>query len=159
MRAQLLPLVCTGVAAALLSAAPLAAEHAHHDQGVPATLTLDQGRKWPTDEPLRQGMGRVRAAMEQALPAIQTDKAKPQQYRDLAGSVQKEVAYIVANCHLAPDADAMLHRLIADLLAGADAMQGKARGIAPRSGAINVVQALDDYGRYFDHPGWQPLAH
>ncbi|HSD61428.1 MAG TPA: hypothetical protein VLC55_11300 [Burkholderiales bacterium] len=159
MRARLLALVCTGVAAALISAAPFAAEHPHHDQGAPATLTLDQGRKWPTDEPLRQGMERMRAAMAQALPAIHADTTKAPQYRSLAGPVQKEVAYIVANCHLAPDADAMLHQLIAELLAGADAMQGKAKGVTPREGAIKVVQALDDYGRYFDHPGWQPLTH
>lgn len=159
MHARLLALVCTGVSAALIAGTPLAAEHAHHDHGAPATLTLNQGSKWPTDEPLRQGMGRVRAAMAQALPAIHADKAKPQHYRDLAGSVQKQVAYIVANCHLAPDADAMLHLVIAELMAGADAMQGNTKGVAPRSGAIQVVQALDDYGRYFNHPGWQPLAH
>lgn len=157
MRNTLLALLCA--AAALTGSAALAAEHAHHGHEAPARLTLDQGRKWATDEPLRQGMGRMREAAARDLPAIHADKAKPRQYRDLAGSVRKEVAYMVANCHLAPDADAMLHLVIAELLAGTDAMEGKARGVAPRSGAIQVVQALDDYGRYFDHPGWQPLAH
>jgi hypothetical protein len=69
------------------------------------------------------------------------------------------VAYIVANCRLSPDADAMLHLVIAELLAGADAMEGKAKGANPGAGADKVIQALDDYGRHFDHPGWQPLDH
>jgi hypothetical protein len=158
MPTRLLALACTVAAAALVSAAPLAAEHAHHGHDAPAGLALDHGKKWPTDEPLRQGMGRVRAALAQALPAVHADKAKPAQYRELAGSVRKDVAYIVANCHLEPEADAMLHLVIAELLAGADAMEGKAKGVKPRAGAIQVVQALDDYGRHFDHPGWQPLA-
>jgi hypothetical protein len=147
------------IAGVAISAPTLAAEHAHHGHDAPASLTLDQGRKWPTDEPLRRGMNGVRGAMAQALPAIHTDKAKPQQYRVLAGTVRKDVAYIVANCHLAPEADAVLHVVIAELLAGADAMEGKPRGANPQSGAIKVIQALDDYGSHFDHPGWQPLAH
>ena len=104
-------------------------------------------------------MGRVRTAMAQALPAIHADKAKAKQYGDLGTAVEKEAAYIVANCHLPPEADAMLHLVIAELLAGADAMQGKTKGAPPREGAVKVAQALDDYGRFFDHPGWQPLAH
>lgn len=159
MRNQLITFLCAAALAALTGAAALAAEHAHHGHAAPSKLTLDQGKKWPTDEPLRQAMGRVRAAMAPALPAIHADKAGAKQYRDLAAAVEKEVAYIVANCRLAPDADAMLHLVIADLVAGADAMQGKSKGTKPRSGAIRVVQALDDYGRFFDHPGWQPLAH
>lgn len=159
MYTKLLALFCTGAVAALMGSASLAAEDAHHGHEAPAALTLDQGSKWPTDEPLRQGMGRVRDAMAQALPAIHTDKAQLEQYRELAGSVRKEVAYVVANYHLAPEADAMLHLVIAELLAGADAMQGKAEGVAPRAGAIKVVQVLEDYGRHFDHPGWQPLVH
>jgi hypothetical protein len=158
MPTKRLALACAALAAGVIGATPFAADHAHHGHEAPAKLTLDQGRKWPTDPPLRQGMGRVRDAMEKALPAVHANKAKPPQYRELAGSVRREVAYIVANCHLAPEADAMLHLVIAELLAGADAMEGKAKGLKPRSGAIQVVQALEDYGRHFDHPGWQPLA-
>jgi hypothetical protein len=155
MRTRLFALLA---AAALFSTGPLAAEHAHHGHDAPR-LALDHGKKWPTDEPLRQGMGGVRGAMARALPAIHADQAKPGQYRELAGTVRREVSYIVANCRLAPDADAMLHLVIAELLAGADAMEGKSAGVLPRAGAVRVVQALDDYGRHFNHPGWQPLAH
>lgn len=159
MTTRLFALVLALAATAMISAAPQAAEHAHHGHEAPAALTLDHGKKWPTDEPLRRGMNGVRGAMAKALPVIHADKAKPAQYRELAGTVRKEVSYIVANCRLAPGPDAMLHLVIAELLAGADGMEGKAAEVTPRAGAVRVVQALDDYGRHFNHPGWQPLAH
>jgi hypothetical protein len=157
MPTRMLAFACAAAAAALISAPSLAAEHAHPDHGTPAGLTLDQGRKWPTDEPLRQGMDRARAVMEEALPAIHANRAMAVQYGELAAAVRKDVAYIVANCRLAPDADAILHLVIAELLAGADAMEAK--GANPEAGADKVMQALDDYGHYFDHPGWQLLDH
>jgi hypothetical protein len=43
------------------------------------------------------------------------------------------------------------------LIAGADAMQDKAN-TTPRDIAINAVRAVNDYGRYFDHPGLKPLG-
>ncbi|HEX6828528.1 MAG TPA: hypothetical protein VF104_06075 [Burkholderiales bacterium] len=159
MPPRLISFACAAAAAALISVPGFPAEHAHHDHGSPAALTLDQGRKWPTDEPLRQGMEQIRGATQELLPAVQDGRAKATQYRELASTVQKEVAYMIANCRLAPDADAMLHRVIAELLAGADAMQGKARGVSPRAGALKVALALDGYGSHFDHPGWQPLVH
>jgi hypothetical protein len=73
--------------------------------------------------------------------------------------VTTQVAFIVANCKLAPAADAVLHVIVADLVAGADAMEGKVKGTAPRAGFVNVVQALDTYAKYFDHPNWQVLSH
>jgi hypothetical protein len=51
----------------------------------------------------------------------------------------------------------MLHLVVADLLAGADVMQGKAKGQAAE-GAHKVVVAANSYGRYFDHPGWKALG-
>jgi hypothetical protein len=51
----------------------------------------------------------------------------------------------------------MLHLVIADMLAGADAMSGKDRKATRQAGAVQVVQALDSYGEYFDHPGWRNL--
>jgi hypothetical protein len=35
-------------------------------------------------------------------------------------------------------------------------MKGKEKK-SPRTGAGKVVDALNDYGQYFDHPGWKRL--
>ena len=50
----------------------------------------------------------------------------------------------------------MLHIVVADLIAGADAMQGKG-DLAPRVGAHKAAMALNAYGKHFRHPGWKPL--
>jgi hypothetical protein len=63
----------------------------------------------------------------------------------------------VQNCKLEPEADAQLHIVIAELLAGAEAMQGKEPGVARRAGAKRVVKALNAYGEHFEHAGWKRL--
>jgi hypothetical protein len=78
-------------------------------------MTLNQGRKWATDEPLRAGMGRIRGLVEPQLGAAHAGKLTPAQYRELATQVENEVGGIVANCKLEPKADAMLHLVIADI--------------------------------------------
>ena len=44
------------VAAACAGAPAHAADDHHHGAATPTKLSLDQGRKWPTDESLRNGM-------------------------------------------------------------------------------------------------------
>lgn len=136
-------LLAVAVALAFGGPALAANEHAH---GHEAKLELNQGKKWATDEPLRQGMENIRAALA-------TDK-RPD-YKALAAKINAEVAAIVQNCKLEPQADAELHKLIAEIMAGAEAMEGKEKGASPRAGAKRVAEALEQYGRYFDHPGWK----
>lgn len=54
-------------------------------------------------------------------------------------------------------ADAMLHLVLAEIIAGVEAMEGKDKKLDGRSGAAKVMHALGNYDRYFDRPGWQPL--
>lgn len=132
----------------------LAHDHDHsHDDGDPAQLTLNQGRKWATDDSLRQGMGHIRAVLTAALPDIRAGKASPEKYRLLAQEVNGQIAFMVQNCKLDRDADAMLHLVLADLIGGAEALAGQDDSAA-RQGAEKIARALDQYGNYFDHPGW-----
>jgi len=134
----------------------LAVDATHTHEAHPAKLQLDQGRKWATDEPLRRGMGAIRAVMAERIEAIHRNRLSAEEYRAAGVAIEQEVARIVAECKLEPKADAMLHIVIADLLAGADVMQGKVKA-KPVAGAHKVVQALNAYGKYFEHPGWQGL--
>lgn len=164
MNAQKLHLlaVVAAVAAslAMASAPSLAAgakaEHDHH-AAAPAKLSLDHGKKWGTDETLRTGMQRIRAAVEPQLAAAHGGKLSPADYAALADKVENEVATIVGNCKLEPKADAMLHLVIADLGAGTDAMAGKVKKAKPEQGLVKVASAVNDYGRYFEHPGFKPI--
>jgi hypothetical protein len=144
------------LAFALAVAGPAAAAGESHEHGHAAgeaKLVLDHGKKWQTDAPLRQGMGNIRAVVARDVKAIHADKATPKQYQALADKVKGEVAYIVQNCKLPEDADAQLHLVIAELLAGAEAMKGE----HPREGAEQVAKALNQYGQFFSHPGWKKL--
>lgn len=134
-----------------------AAQGHGHDGGGAAGLSLNDGKKWPTDEALRRSMGNIRGSVEPELAAIRAGKATRVKYNALARKINGEVAYIVQNCQLERNADAMLHLVLAELIAGADAMQGKDKHASRRSGAVRVVHALESYGTYFDDPGWKPL--
>ena len=135
-------------AVALALAGPaLAAGDAHsHGQAGQLELTLNQGQKWPTDEPLRRGMENIRTALAGGM-----------KYAALATKVNGDVAYIVQNCKLEPAADAQLHLVIAEILAGVEALEGKAKGETRRAGAERIARALEAYGEHFDHPGWGHL--
>lgn len=147
-------------AAALLSMSPVmvsAQDHSHsHDAGEPAHLTLNDGKKWATDDNLRQGMSRIRDALAAELPAIHSGKATAEQYRALAQKTNDQIAFMVKSCKLEQKADAMLHLVLADVMAGADAMMGQ-DGSEAHKGAAKITHALENYATYFDHPGWRGL--
>ena len=151
-------IAATGLALGLVATGVAAAEHDAHKHGADAVkLTLDNGKKWATDEPLRKGMGNIRTEMQASLHEIHTGKFSTAKYSDLASKVNSEVGGMVAQCKLEPKADAQLHLVIADLLDGVETMQGKAKNVKRQTGAIKVLAALEKYGNYFDQPNWQPI--
>jgi hypothetical protein len=147
------------VAALILAPAPFAfaQTHAHgHADGQPA-LMLDHGRQWPTDAPLRQHMNDIRATMAANLDRIEAGTLAKNDFAKLGATVEQKVGSIVNDCKLPPEADAQLHLIVADLIAGADVMQGKSAG-EPAAGAHKVVTAVNAYAQYFDHAGFKPLG-
>lgn len=151
-------LLALAVALAFGGPALAANEHDHgHGHGAQdAKLVLDHGKKWPTDEALRHGMENIRAALAaEKNKTTRISHPSPEDYAALAGWINQEVAGIVENCKLAPEADAQLHKVIGQIMAGAEVMEGKEKGVSPRTGALRVREALEQYGRYFDHPGWK----
>ena len=144
------------LSAAVLSPAILAAtEHQHGHGEAPVKLQLDHGKKWKTDEPLRRGMTSIRETIHGAPAPLHKGTAKPEAYAEVASRVEADVGRIVKDCKLPPAADAQLHLVIADVIAGADAMKGAKTAKAGQAGLIKVDGALKNYGRYFDHPGWK----
>ena len=134
------------------------AAHQHHAGASPG-LTLDDGRKWATDEPLRHAMANIRNALDVSLNDIHEDKLSVVGYVALSSKITDEVGYMVRNCKLAPKADAQLHLIIASLLEGAEAMEGKVKNRQRQDGAIMTIDALESYAAYFDDPGWKPISH
>ena len=144
------------LSASFLSPPALSADpHSHGHDAAPAKLQLNQGTKWPTDEPLRKSMVTIREAVHGAPAPMHKGTAKPEAYAELGNRVEAQVGVIVKECRLPAAADAQLHLVVADLLAGADAMKGAKTASAGRAGLVKVDGALRNYGKYFDHPGWK----
>ena len=151
------------LAASLMSAtagAGLAAvspsHQGHADTGAVAALTLNDGRKWPSDAALREGMTEIRATLRASLGQIHGGIFSAAEYAALADRVESQVDDVVRNCRLPPEADAQLHLVIADILDGAEMMR---EGNGHVEGAIKLMRTLHTYGNHFDHPGWYTVAH
>lgn len=139
------------------SAAVAAQESHDHDGHAAATpLKLDNGKKWQTDAPLRNGMEGIRKDLTAALPAIHQGTLPAKQYDLLANKINGHVEYVVKNCKLTPEADAQLHVVLGRIAQGVEAMKTADHR---QEGAAQIAQALDVYGDYFQHPNWRPVAH
>jgi len=151
-------IAAAGLALGLAATGVTAAEKDAHKHGADTVkLTLDNGKKWATDEALRKGMGNIRTEMQASLHEIHEGKLTAAKYNELAKKVGTEVGGIVAECKLEPKADAQLHLVVAEMLDGIEVMEGKAKKVKRQAGAVKVVAALEKYGNYFDHPNWQPI--
>jgi len=148
--------VALGLSGAALAATGAAA---HDHGGHQVKLALDNGKKWATDEPLRKGMASIRASVEGSLHEIHEGKLDAAGYNALADKVGAQVGGIVAECKLEPKADAQLHVVIAQMLEGVEAMQGKQKKVKRQAGAVKVLTALEQYGNYFDDPNWKAIQH
>lgn len=125
-------------------------EHAAH----PAAPTLQPGQRWPTDEPLRTAMLKIRTATEKAATAYDNRQMTASGAAELAAAVDENVKYMIANCKLAPEPDAALHALIGRMLAAAAALQKEP---ASEAGVPQLFAVLRDYQTTFEHAGWTPL--
>jgi hypothetical protein len=142
---------------ALTTAPAVAAEQDEHGHEAGAhKLELDHGKKWSTDAPLRQGMSAIRDAVSAEHDAIHRNRASVAKYQALSKKVDEQVTYMVANCKLAPEADANLHVILAEIIAGSDLMKGKSK-VKARDGAVRIIGALETYPKYFEHPGWRAV--
>jgi hypothetical protein len=151
----------TALLLATALASPLAATAATaHDHGGAAEahqLQLNAGKKWGTDAPLRKAMAAIHGSVTQILPAAHAGKATPADYDAFGNAINQQVAYMVENCKLPSEADAQLHIIVADLMAGAEAAQGKQGENKRAAGVVQVAKASNAYGRYFDHSGWKAV--
>jgi len=125
-------------------------DHAGHDSHASqAALSLNDGNKWATDEALRHAMHSIVELMQPHLhqPAANAD------YNTLSHGIHSNIEYMVQNCKLEPAADAALHAIIGEMIAGTDLLEGKQGEAARRQGVERIAAALTSYTQYFDHPG------
>lgn len=153
------PKLLLAAAALAFPLSVLAAEAGHHDHGAAGAhkIELNAGKKWGTDDALRKGMSAIRSAATTALPAAHAGKMTNADYDAFGKELGTQLAYIVENCKLDPKADEQLHLIIAEISGGMEAAEGKQAGKKRAAGVVQVVQALNTYGKYFDHAGWKTI--
>ena len=122
------------------------AAHAAHPAAA-ADIAADHQR-WEPDAPLREGMRRMRTAVD-ALSHGEHGHLDPAQVQRLAKNVEDAAGYMFQNCTLAPEPDAALHGVLARLLGGARALAADPADTGPVTG---MREALADYPRLFDDP-------
>lgn len=134
--------------------------HDNHDLSTQA-LELNAGQKWAIDAPLRQGMSKIHSSVTSMLTALHDGKLSDAQYDAFATDVNDQFTYIVQNCKLEPQADAQLHIVLGNVMAGLDIARGKEQGQNRELGVVKVAQILNAYGDHFDHADWKKidLAH
>ena len=114
---------------------------AHHDAANVATPATP----FASDETMRTAM----AAIAKARTDWRADDTGTA--TTLADTIDASIRTMIANCRLAPDADAALHGVIGRLAQGAAALR-KNPGDAAATATIDA--SLDDYVRLFDPPGF-----
>ncbi|RZI41852.1 hypothetical protein EGT07_17295 [Herbaspirillum sp. HC18] len=129
----------------------------HHEAQAQQKLELNAGKKWATDEALRKGMTSIRSSVAAALPAAHSGKMTTAGYEALAKDLGGQIGYIVQNCKLDPKADAQLHLVLEHVINGVDTIEGKTQEKNRASGVVRIADALNTYGKYFDHAGWQSI--
>jgi len=126
------------------------ADHAAHGASN-ENLTLNDGKKWATDEPLRASMSRLHVAVIPPYKAFSNKTITTDQANALAATIKTEIDLIFANCKLEPKADAALHIVLADLLGGKAAIEANP---SDPEGVPRIVNALHAYAEHFDHPNF-----
>lgn len=149
-----LVLALAGVGAIALLHLHGPAEHGQGQHGM-SELVLDDGKRWATDAPLRQGLERIRDAVAPIVAATAARPLTKDEATALSGAIKDQVQFLVENCKLEPKADAALHVLLNDFLQSADAL---AADPASKPALEGIVKGLDLYPQYFDHQGWRPLG-
>lgn len=124
-------------------------DHAHHARQAAKPAEASQ---WATDEGLREGMTRLRASVNQAIPHDPAQPLDAETAIQLQKDVDAAVSYMIANCKLPGAADAALHGLLIDLLRGAEALSEEAER---EKGLQQIVATLERYPETFAAPHWK----
>ena len=126
-------------------------DHGHGKSGI--ALSLNDGKKWSTDEALRKNMSAIHDQIKADLSKIQAKKMKDSEYKALGTKIKGNIDSIFANCKLTPKADAQLHLVLAGMLSANKKLTGKA-GLDEKSEAVDqIIGQYKAYLKHFDHKG------
>lgn len=127
-----------------------AAENSHHSHGDSSSVSkVKADKKFIADEALKERMNSILSAM-QKLSKIGSASEKKKKVVTTGSRVESVVQDIFKSCKLAPDADAAIHPILAEILEGASLLK---KG-DEKNGHERIHKALLKYGDNFEHSGW-----
>lgn len=135
-------------------AAPFADGHHDHAASAVAPAQAPAGR-WSADASLREGMARVRVALDE-LRHHEMGHMSDDQARGQAVEIEDAVRWMFAHCRLAPQPDAALHSILIPLLAAAQRLD---RTPADKTALAAMRDAVASYPARFDDPQWPHAAN
>ncbi|TVO77548.1 hypothetical protein FHP89_09625 [Denitromonas ohlonensis] len=145
----------TLIAATLFAAAPPALA----DQHAPAAVTPAQApAHWTSDAPLRAAIDEMAQMLRAVGHDLQQNQRTEAQYDALADWMLKRLATFPTT-HTDRNAAIALSEIKKDLGDGADIMTHATHLPARRLGYMMAVQALNRYGKSFEHPDWTPIPY
>lgn len=146
---------CGAAGMLYLATLAFADEPARAPAGQSAASAAKQDKKWQSDDVVRERMESIRQLMMANQASIDKNQLKAQDYQQLAQTVDKNIAAIAQNHKLPKDAYKALHVVaLTDMKQGTELMRTSPRLQAQRVGAMEVIQSLRNYGKYFEHLGW-----
>lgn len=130
------------------------AQHAHQAAPSDTAPAPAPAARWPADDALRDGMGRIHVALEE-LRHYEMGHMDATMALDRVGLIEQAAADIFATCKLPEARDAVLHRMLVALLAAAHKLKANPADMAQVKA---MRDAVADYPRYFADPGWATQA-
>ncbi len=143
-------LVATAAMLCGLSFASFAQALPQHQHDATTTTAAVPAQRWTPDAPLREGMRRVHGALDE-LHHHELGHLSAPMVRDRATTIEDAVAYMFANCKLAPEPDAALHGILVPLLTAAQALKADPTNL---KAVAEMRTAVAPYPHYFNDPGW-----
>lgn len=131
----------------------LASPHAAHSHAHATAVAPIPAQRWATDAPLREGMHRVHAALNNLHRYERGQLGETDALASVA-DINAAAAYMFANCKLEPTPDTALHGMLAPLLGAAARFKNDPKDM---SAVAAMRDAVADYPRYFNDPGWTAL--
>lgn len=128
-----------------------AAETSHHSHGANSKATETKpSKKFIADHNLKERMNAILGTMEK-LSKNGSATEKKKLVITTGGSVESIVQDIFKSCKLAPDADAAIHPILAQILEGTVMLK---KG-DEKNGHEKIHNALLKYEEHFEHIGWK----
>lgn len=137
---------------ALLGALPALADTPANGATASARGAVE-GPRLATDGALRQGMERIAVLLAPAVEAPQAEALPARDYAAMADGVAQQLAAMIKHCSLPPASNQAFREILMDFNRGVDLM-GSGKPALQKAGALALAQALRNYGKFFDHPGW-----